>query len=128
MIVGIGTDVVDVPRIQHSFTEYGERFLQRVFTDTEIRYCDSFGETRFLHYAARFAAKEAFSKAIGTGMRQGMAFKLVGIRNESTGLPHIELLGKMQELWGEHIIHVTLSHTASVGLAVVVIETRSQNV
>lgn len=128
MIVGIGTDIVDVPRIQHSYNEYGERFLTRVFTPTEIEYCEQFGDTRFLHYAARFAAKEAFSKAIGTGMRQGMAFKLVGIRNESTGLPHIELFGRMQDVWGEHIIHVTLSHTASVGLAVVVIETRSQNV
>lgn len=128
MIVGIGTDVVDVPRIQHSFDEYGERFLQRVFTNTEIEYCEGFGETRFLHYAARFAAKEAFSKAIGTGMRQGMAFKLVGIKNEVTGLPHIELFGAMLEQWGSHIIHVTLSHTASVGLAVVVIEARSSNV
>ena len=100
MIVGIGTDVVDVPRIQHSFDEYGERFLQRVFTNTEIEYCEGFGETRFLHYAARFAAKEAFSKAIGTGMRQGMAFKLVGIKNEVTGLPHIELFGAMLEQWG----------------------------
>ncbi len=122
MVIGIGTDIVDVPRIKHSFDEYGERFLKRVFTDTEIAYCDSFGETRFLHYAARFAAKEAFSKAIGTGMRQDMSFKKVGIRNEASGKPHIELSGVMLERWGEHIIHVTLSHTATIGTAVVVIE------
>lgn len=124
MIIGTGTDIVDVPRIAHSFEEYGDRFLQRVFTEVEIEYCNGFGDTRFLHYAARFAAKEAFSKAIGTGMRDGMAFKLVGIRNEKTGLPKIELSGLMRERWGNHIIHVTLSHTATIGLAVVIIETK----
>ena len=121
-MTGLGTDIVDVPRIKHSFDEYGERFLKRVFTDVEIEYCERFGETRFLHYAARFAAKEAFSKAIGTGMRDGMSFKNVGIRNEPSGKPVIELHGEMLERWGSHIIHVTLSHTATIGLAVVVIE------
>jgi len=123
MIVGIGTDIVDVARIEHAFNEYGERFLKRIFTETEIAYCDHFGETRFLHYAARFAAKEAFSKAVGTGMRDGMAFKLVGIKNKPTGEPFIVLDGAMLERWGDHVVHVTLSHTAAIGLAVVVIET-----
>ncbi len=122
MIIGIGTDIVDVPRIKHSFEEYGERFLKRIFTDVEIAYCEHFGDMRFLHYAARFAAKEAFSKAIGTGMREGMAFKLVGIRNDPSGMPHIELFGLMLERWGNHKIHVTLSHTSAIGLAVVVLE------
>lgn len=122
MIHGIGTDIVDVPRIKHSFDEYGERFLKRVFTDTEIEYCERFGETRFLHYAARFAAKEAFSKAIKTGMRNGMSFKQVGIKNMPSGEPVIELYAEMAERWGRHTIHVTLSHTGNIGLAVVVIE------
>jgi holo-[acyl-carrier protein] synthase len=122
MIVGIGTDVVDVARIERSFAEYGERFLRRIFTQTEIDYCERFGDTRFLHFAARFAAKEAFSKAIGTGMRDGMAFSLVGVRNKPTGEPVLELGGLMQERWGDHVIHVSLSHTATVALAVVVLE------
>ena len=121
-MIGIGTDIVDVPRIEKSYAEYGDRFLQRVFTPTEIAYCERFGETRFLHYAARFAAKEAFSKAIGTGMRDGMSFKNVGIRNEPSGQPVIELFGVMLERWGNHVIHVSLSHTATIGLAVIVIE------
>lgn len=121
-IVGIGTDVVDVERIRRSFDEYGERFGKRVFTETERTYCEHFGETRHLHYAARFAAKEAFSKAIGTGMRDGMAFQLVGIRNEPSGLPVVVLAGLMLERHGAHNIHVTLSHTATVAIAVVVIE------
>lgn len=125
MITGIGTDIVDVARIRHSFDEYGERFMKRVFTQTEIDYCEHFGETKFLHYAARFAAKEAFSKAIGTGMRQGMAFGKVGVRNEASGKPVLELHGEMQEQWGSHVLHVTLSHTSTVAVAVVVIETLS---
>jgi len=127
MLHGIGTDIIDVPRIKHSFDEYGERFLKRVFTETEIAYCDHFGETRFLHYAARFAAKEAFSKAIKLGMREGMAFKLVGVKNLPSGEPVIELFGAMAERWSNHAIHVTLSHTASIGLAVVVIEEPSNS-
>jgi holo-[acyl-carrier protein] synthase len=122
MITGIGTDIVDVERIRRSYEEYGERFLKRVFTDTEREYCEHFGETKFLHYAARFAAKEAFSKAIGTGMRDGMAFHSVGIRNERSGKPVLELFGDIRERWSEHIIHVTLSHTSTVAVAVVVME------
>lgn len=121
-IVGIGTDVIDVERIRRSFEEYGDRFARRVFTETERAYCEHFGETRHLHYAARFAAKEAFSKAIGTGMRDGMTFQLVGIRNEPSGQPLVVLAGLMLERYGSHIIHVTLSHTVSVAIAVVVIE------
>jgi holo-[acyl-carrier protein] synthase len=122
MIIGIGTDIVDVVRIERSYKEYGDRFLKRIFTDVEIAYCEHFGDTRFLHYAARFAAKEAFSKAIGTGMRDGMSFKLVGIKNKPSGEPFIVLEGLMKERWGTHTVHVTLSHTSSIGLAVVVIE------
>ncbi len=122
MIVGIGTDIVDVQRIRAAVDEYGERFLTKIFTPTEISYCEHFGETRFLHYAARFAAKEAFSKAIKTGMRDGMSFKVVGVVNQPSGEPRIELFGTMQERWGSHTIHVSLSHTSTVALAVVVME------
>lgn len=122
MIVGIGTDIVDVQRIRAAVDEYGERFLTKIFTPTEIAYCEHFGETRFLHYAARFAAKEAFSKAIKTGMRDGMSFKVVGVVNQPSGEPRIELFGTMQERWGSHTIHVSLSHTSTVALAVVVME------
>jgi len=124
-IVGIGTDVVDVERIRRSFEEYGDRFARRVFTEVERAYCDHFDETRHLHYAARFAAKEAFSKAIGTGMRDGMAFQQVGIRNEPSGQPVVVLTGLMLERHGALNIHVTLSHTATVAIAVVVIERNS---
>ncbi len=122
MIYGLGTDITDVPRIKRSYEEYGERFLKRVFTPEEIDYCERFGETRFLHYAARFAAKEAFSKAIKTGMRDGMSFTSVGIRNLASGEPTIVLSDAMTERFGHMRIHVTLSHTTTVAVAVVVLE------
>jgi holo-[acyl-carrier protein] synthase len=122
MIYGIGTDITDVPRIQRSYEEYGERFLKRVFTPEEIDYCERFGETRFLHYAARFAAKEAFSKAIKTGMRDGMSFTSVGIRNLPSGEPTLVLSDVMTEGFGHMRTHVTLSHTTTVAVAVVVLE------
>jgi len=121
-ILGIGTDIADVERIKRSFDQYGERFARRVFTEVEREYCEHFGETKYLHYAARFAAKEAFSKAIGTGMRDGMAFQLVGVRNDPSGQPHIVLAGLMLELHGSRTVHVTLSHTATLAIAVVVLE------
>lgn len=124
MIIGIGTDITDVARIRHSFEEYGERFGRRIFTDVETAYCEHFGDTKYLHYAARFAAKEAFSKAIGTGMRDGFSFKETGIRNEPSGRPVMDLRATMEERWGRYTIHVSLSHTATVAVAVVVIEER----
>lgn len=121
-IIGIGTDITDVARIKRAYEDYGERFLKRVFTPTEVEYCERFGSTKFLHYAARFAAKEAFSKAIGTGIRDGFTLHSVGIRNEASGKPVVELHGVMLERWGAYVVHVSLSHTAEVALAVIVIE------
>lgn len=122
MIIGIGTDITDVARIASSIEQYGERFLRRIFTETEREYCERREKTKYRHYTARFAAKEAFSKAIGTGMSNGFAFNLVGIRNEPSGKPTIELFGIMAERWGDCRINVSLSHTADLALAVVTLE------
>lgn len=122
MIIGIGTDITDVARIASSIEQYGERFLRRIFTETERAYCERREKTKYRHYCARFAAKEAFSKAIGTGVADGFAFNLVGIRNEPGGKPVIELSGLMAERWGDCRINVSLSHTDALALAVVTIE------
>jgi holo-[acyl-carrier protein] synthase len=121
-IIGIGTDITDVARIKRAYEDYGDRFLKRVFTQTEVDYCEGFAATKFVHYAARFAAKEAFSKAIGTGIRDGFSLHSVSIRNEASGKPVVELHGLMLERWGQYIVHVSLSHTADVALAVVILE------
>jgi holo-[acyl-carrier protein] synthase len=122
MIIGIGTDIADVKRIEESIEKFGDRFLKKIFTETERAYCDSFALHSGQHYAARFAAKEAFSKAIGTGMRDGFSFNLIGVRNEPTGKPVIELFGLMNERWGDCNVHLSLSHSATLAVAMVIIE------
>ncbi len=122
MIIGIGSDLVDVARIASSIEQYGERFLNRIFTPTEQEYCKKFHGTESVHFAARFAFKEAFSKAIGTGITRGFQFKECGCKNLPSGQPIADLSGLMLERWGQYRIHVTLSHTSSAAMAVVVIE------
>jgi holo-[acyl-carrier protein] synthase len=122
MITGIGTDIIEIGRIKEAIEQYGERFLKRIFTETEIKYCESFNETKYLHYAARFAAKESFSKAIGTGLTQGFKFKEIGIDNEDNGKPFVVLSGALKEKWGMYKIHISLSHTDGNALAYLVIE------
>ncbi len=121
MIVGIGTDIVEVERIKSAIEKYGLRFLDRVFTETEQKYCESFNSTKYLHYAARFAAKEAFSKAIGTGITQGFKFKEVGVENEKSGKPLIRLSGELKDKWQKYHIDVSLSHTGDNALAYIII-------
>jgi len=122
MIFGIGTDLVEVDRIKKSIDNYGERFLKRIFTQYEIDYCEIYKENRYLHYAARFAAKESFSKAIGTGITKGFKFKEVGVKNEKSGKPNIILEGLMKEKYESYNTTVSLSHTDNNAIAMVIIE------
>lgn len=122
MILGIGTDIVETTRIAKSIEE--SRFKERVFSKIEIAYCES-KANKAEHYAARFAAKEAFFKALGTGLRAGMAFNEVEIQNDELGKPSICLLGETaQTVAYKNIasIYVSLSHTASQSTATVIIE------
>jgi holo-[acyl-carrier protein] synthase len=125
MIYGIGLDLVDVARIEDSLTRFGERFQKRVFTDLERAYCTSLPHPP-LHFAARFAAKEAFLKALGTGLSSAISWKDVGIENLSSGKPELRVIGRALELANERGIeqmHVSLSHTQGHAAAVVVLET-----
>ncbi len=122
MIFGIGTDIIEISRIAGSIEKYGERFLNKVFTQTEQDYCESFAKNKYLHYAARFAAKESFSKAIGTGLTQGFKFTDIGIRNESSGKPVVELYSGLLEKWGKYKVHISLSHTEGNAIAYLIME------
>lgn len=122
MIFGIGTDIVEVERIKNSIENYGKRFLDRIFTETEQEYSELFKENKYVHYAARFAAKESFSKAIGTGITKGFKFKEVSIKNEKTGKPNVILEGEMKEKYGDLKIEVSLSHTDHNAIAYLIIE------
>ena len=122
MILGLGTDIVDIARIAKSVEEI--RFRERVFSVHEISYCET-KTNKAESYAARFAAKEAFFKALGTGWRGGIAFNEVEIKNDELGKPSIHLLGTTAKIIAEKkvkSIHVSLSHTKETAIATVIIE------
>jgi holo-[acyl-carrier protein] synthase len=122
MIIGIGIDIAEVPRIAKSIGN--PSFKVKVFSAVEIAYCDSKTNSPE-SYAARFAAKEAFFKALGTGWRGGMSFCEVEVKNDDLGKPEIQLLGQTAELVKDKnikIIHVSLSHIKDVAMATVVLE------
>lgn len=100
MILGLGNDIIDIRRVERTIERYGERFLSRVFTDTERR--KSEGRTaRAASYAKRFAAKEACAKALGTGFRQGVFWRDMGVVNLSSGRPTLELTGGAARMLAE---------------------------
>lgn len=122
MIVGIGVDNVDVRRIARSLELYGERFEQKIYTPQEIYYCRYTPSRTAERYAARFAAREAFAKAIGTGIRMGFRWKEVSVAKERTGRPLLQLSGGMAERYGDCTLHLSLSHTDDMAVAMVVLE------
>jgi len=124
MIVGTGIDIVEVPRIAKSIERFGERFLSRVFTAAEIAYCDG-KANRMERFAARFAAKEAAMKAIGTGMRGGVTWQDFEVVRELTGRPTMQFHGKaaqVAERLGVRRSHLSVSHTTEHAVAYVVLE------
>jgi holo-[acyl-carrier protein] synthase len=92
VIIGLGSDVIDIRRIESTISRFGDRFLQRVFTDIERQKSDR-RQQRAASYAKRFAAKEACSKALGTGLRRGVFWRDMGVENLATGRPTIILTG-----------------------------------
>lgn len=124
MIVGIGVDIVEVDRIRASIGKHGERFLNRIYTEAEREYCDRMRDSA-VHYAARWAAKEALLKAIGTGMREGVKMKDAQILKLESGQPTMTLDGRAKEIadgLGARKIHVSLTHDAGQSVAYVVLE------
>lgn len=124
MIVGVGVDIVEIDRIKRSIAEHGDRFLERVFTQRE-RDDAGDGPRRDEHLAARFAAKEAALKAIGTGWSKGVAWTDAEIRREASGKPTLHFSGRALEIatdLGADTFHVSLSHTESTAIAYAVLE------
>jgi holo-[acyl-carrier protein] synthase len=93
MIIGIGSDLCNIARIEKSLERFGERFIARVFTDAERARAEQRSLTRAGTYAKRFAAKEAFSKAVGTGFKQGVFMRDIGVVNLPSGAPTLKLSG-----------------------------------
>lgn len=124
MIVGTGIDIAEVPRIRQAIERHGERFLKRVFTEGEIQYCES-KANRVERYAARFAAKEAGMKAIGTGWNHGVRWRDIEVARKPGGRPTLLLHGKAAEFaakLGATNIALSLTHTEQEAMAQVILE------
>ena len=124
MIVGTGVDITEVARIKAAVERFGERFLRRVFTPAEVRYAQSKANAAE-RLAARFAAKEAAMKAIGTGLRYGVTWHDVEVVRLPGGRPTLKLTGKVAEFaeqLGCKRIHLSLSHTEEQAIAHVILE------
>ena len=124
MIVGIGIDLAEVDRIRVAIERHGQRFIDRIYTAAEIRYVES-KVNRFERYAARFAAKEAGMKAIGTGWKRGVRWQDFEVLNLPSGRPTLKFHGVAAEVasgLGVRNIALSITHTAADGMAIVILE------
>jgi holo-[acyl-carrier protein] synthase len=123
-VLGIGVDVVECSRIQHSMDRFGDRFLHRVFTEGEVAYSMSM-KFPARHLAARFAAKEAVSKAFGTGIGKAMGWRDIDVRKKATGEPFLVFSGPANDLAKNRgVVNalISLSHTDHLAVACIVLE------
>ena len=119
VIIGIGTDIIECPRIGMMIEQHGEVFLRRVYTEREIGYCQG-RKHAMEHFAGRWAAKEAILKAIGTGWARGIAWTDVEVRNQPGGAPKVHVCGKAKEVArdkGIADILITISHCRTYATA-----------
>ncbi len=124
MITSIGIDLVEIGRLRETLGRQGERFTRRVFTAAEDEYCRTHRDP-VPHYAARFAAKEALFKALGTGWAQGVSWQEAEVRREQGKTPVLLLHGRAAEIagaMGAGKVHLSLSHTDATAVAVVILE------
>jgi len=124
MLVGTGIDLVEVPRIARSLERFGERFLRRVFTEEEIAYCAARGAPAE-SFAARFAAKEAAAKALGTGIQQGVTWREMEVRRLPGQRPTLHFTGRARAIAGQlgvTRVSLSLTHTRALAMATVHLE------
>ena len=125
MIYGIGIDVVEIQRIEQVITRSGQRFLDRLYTEEEQAYCGT-KRPPYACYAVRFAAKEAFLKAFGTGLRRHMRWRDIEVHRDVLGKPSLRLSGYLHERCVDQDIthiHLSLSHSQAYAVAQVILET-----
>lgn len=124
MVLGMGTDLIEIERVQASIDRFGDRFLERVFTAGEIAYCMRKKQPAE-SFAARFAAKEAGAKALGTGISRGVSWKEIEVKREMGQRPMLYFSGRAGELaglLGVRKVHLSLSHSRTLAMAVAVVE------
>jgi holo-[acyl-carrier protein] synthase len=124
MILGTGVDLAEVARLRSAVERYGRRFIERIYTPREIAYVER-KANRYERYAGRFAAKEAGMKAIGTGWRRGVRWQDFEVANLPSGRPTLKLHGVAAEIaagMGVKTVHLSITHTAELGMAHVILE------
>ena len=120
-VIAIGVDICEVDRIREIESQYKHRFLQKVFTNSEIEYCENKVD-KYYSLAGRFAAKEALLKSLGTGLRDGLQWKDIEVKNDTLGKPFFRFYGKVLHIISERNVLLSLSHTNDNAIAFVIIE------
>lgn len=120
-ILGIGIDLIEVERIRHSIVKFGERFKNRIYSKEEQIFCES-QNRKYLSYAARFASKEAFSKALGTGLRGKISWKEIVVIDNEKSRPQLEISGRAKMFLENRKVHLSITHTDKYASAIVLIE------
>ncbi len=124
MIVGLGLDIAEIDRIEAAITRHGEPILERLYTPSEVEYCESH-RNKYERYAGRFAAKEATMKALGTGWRRGVRWRDIEVTREASGKPSLALKGaakRVADALGVKNICVTITHSGNLAVAEVILE------
>jgi holo-[acyl-carrier protein] synthase len=124
VIVGLGLDIAEIDRIEAAVTRHGAPFLERIYTTREVAYCESH-KNKFERYAARFAAKEAAMKALGTGWRRGVRWRDIEVARDPSGKPTLRLEGAARQIatgLGVKNISLTITHSGNLALAEVIFE------
>ena len=122
-IQGIGVDVVDVQRIKGVLEKQGKVFMNKIFSDMEVTYCKTHQKS-YIHFAARFAAKEAVAKAMRTGWSGAFHWRDIEVVNDQSGAPHILLSRDVAKALEQYTVHLSLSHTDNTVVAFVVLESK----
>ena len=125
MVLGLGTDLIEIERVQQSIDRFGDRFIQRLFTSGEIDYCLRKKKQSTESFAARFAAKEAGAKALGTGISRGISWREIEVRRKAGERPTLHLSGRAAEraaAMGVKRVQLSLTHSQTVAMAIVVVE------
>lgn len=125
MILGLGIDIIEIERVKDSIDKFGDKFLNKLFTEKEIEYCSS-KPNKYQHYAARFAAKEAVAKALATGWNHEFNFKFVEIFNEPNGMPKVNLHGSLKSfLENDKELKISITHSRDYAACVAIIQRKT---
>jgi holo-[acyl-carrier protein] synthase len=120
-VFGVGIDLVKVSRLREALERHPDRFRARIFTESEVTFCETLGD-KYPSYAGRFAAKEAFSKALGTGLRGAIGWTEIEVLDNEKTRPTIRVTGRAAAILGSRKVHLSISHLSDYATAVVVIE------